>query len=274
MFDSMIQPILLYGSEVWGFENVKIIEQIHLKFCKRILKVRNTTPSFMVYGELGRNPLEISVKLRMVSFWNKLVVNENKLSSLLYRLMIRLKNSQNVNFKWINFVESIFNETGMSYIFSNQIAFYDKALLKQVLLDQFIQKWYSELYSTSRGQFYSIFKKDFELENYLRRLPESLRIWITKFRLSNIRLPIEIGRWYNIPKEQRMCNFCRESIGDEYHILFICQNENIVQLRNKYIPVYYRNNPNASKMKGMLSMCNTVLYKKLSIFIKKIASLL
>ena len=55
--DSMIEPILLYGSEVWGYENLKILEQIHLKFCKRILKVRNTTPNFIVYGELCRFPL-------------------------------------------------------------------------------------------------------------------------------------------------------------------------------------------------------------------------
>ena len=46
MFDSMIDSILLYGSEVWGYENLKVIEQIQLKFCKRILKVRNT---FFVY---------------------------------------------------------------------------------------------------------------------------------------------------------------------------------------------------------------------------------
>jgi hypothetical protein len=32
MFDSMIEPILLYGSEVWGYENLKFIEQIQLKF--------------------------------------------------------------------------------------------------------------------------------------------------------------------------------------------------------------------------------------------------
>jgi hypothetical protein len=45
----MIEPILLYGSEVWGYGNLKILEQIHLKFCKRILKVRNTTPNLIVY---------------------------------------------------------------------------------------------------------------------------------------------------------------------------------------------------------------------------------
>jgi hypothetical protein len=52
---------------VWGYENLKVIEQIQLKFCKRILKVRNTTPHFMIYGELGRFPLEIRVKLRMIT---------------------------------------------------------------------------------------------------------------------------------------------------------------------------------------------------------------
>jgi hypothetical protein len=91
MFDSMIEPILLYGSEVWGYENLKVIEQIQLKFCKRILKVRNTTPHFMIYGELGRFPLEIRVKLRMIAFWSKLVLNENKLSSVLHRLMLVLQ---------------------------------------------------------------------------------------------------------------------------------------------------------------------------------------
>ena len=66
LFDSLVEPIILYGSEVWGFENIQIMEKIHLTFCKRILNVRLTTPNHMVYGELGRCPLEIRVKLRMV----------------------------------------------------------------------------------------------------------------------------------------------------------------------------------------------------------------
>jgi hypothetical protein len=59
--DAMAEPILLYGSEIWDYENIKIFEQVHLGFCKRILKVRYSTPNFMVYGELGRYPLEIRV---------------------------------------------------------------------------------------------------------------------------------------------------------------------------------------------------------------------
>ena len=139
----MIEHILLYGSEVWGYENLKVIEQIQLKFCKRILKVRNTTPNFMIYGELGRFPLEIRVKLRMIAFWSKLVLNENKLSSVLYKLMYLLKAKHQYSFKWLNLIESysIFNSTGLGFIFINQFPVYDKSVFNQILLrDQFVQK--------------------------------------------------------------------------------------------------------------------------------------
>jgi hypothetical protein len=66
----MIEPILIYGSEVWGYENLKFIKQIHLKYCKRVIQVRNITPNFMVLGELGRFLIEVKVKLRMISFWS------------------------------------------------------------------------------------------------------------------------------------------------------------------------------------------------------------
>ena len=56
LFDSIVEPILLYGSEVWGFENTIDIEWIHLQFCINILHLRESTPNYMVYGELGRFP--------------------------------------------------------------------------------------------------------------------------------------------------------------------------------------------------------------------------
>jgi hypothetical protein len=50
LFDSLVEPIL-YGSEVWGYENLEILERVHMQFCKRILNLRLSTPNFMVYGE-------------------------------------------------------------------------------------------------------------------------------------------------------------------------------------------------------------------------------
>lgn len=53
LFDSMIAPILLYSCETWGFENVKIIDQFQLKYYKLILNLKSSTPSCMIYDELG-----------------------------------------------------------------------------------------------------------------------------------------------------------------------------------------------------------------------------
>jgi hypothetical protein len=68
--------ILIYGSEAWGYENLKFIEQIHLKYCKRVLQVRNITANFMVLGEPRRFPIEVKVKLRMISFWSRLIQSD------------------------------------------------------------------------------------------------------------------------------------------------------------------------------------------------------
>jgi hypothetical protein len=62
LFDSMIEPILIYDSEVWGYENLRFIEQIHLKYCKRVFQVRNTTPNFMVLGDF-------LLRLKLSSEW-------------------------------------------------------------------------------------------------------------------------------------------------------------------------------------------------------------
>jgi hypothetical protein len=51
--------------------------------------------------ETGRTH-QIRVKLRMIAFWSKLVLNENKLSSVLYRLMYLLKTKHQYSFKWVN----------------------------------------------------------------------------------------------------------------------------------------------------------------------------
>ena len=276
LFDSLVEPILLYGSEIWGYENLQIIEKVHLQFCKQILNVKKSTPNFMVYGELGRLPLEIQVKLRMVSFWSKLVHDENKLSSILYKLIFSINNNERNGSKWLKFIKSILDNTGMGYIYTEQYIDFKcyKQELKQKLCDQFIQTWFSDIRNSSRGQFYTLFKTDFYFENYLSRLSFQNRCWITKLRTSNLRLPIETGRWFNVLRENRICKLCNTNIGDEYHYLFNCKNQDVEHNRRKYIPKYYKNNPNVYKMKGMLSLCNISLLKNLAIFIKKLASLL
>ena len=89
LFDKMVLPILIYGSEIWGFENIDILERVHLQFCKMILHLKQSTPNFIVYAELGRYPITVSVKLRMINFWSRLLNGkESKMCAVLYKLFI------------------------------------------------------------------------------------------------------------------------------------------------------------------------------------------
>ena len=57
IFDSKVQSILLYSSEIWGLQKLENIEKKnHLMACKRFLGVPVRTPNKMVYGDLGRFP--------------------------------------------------------------------------------------------------------------------------------------------------------------------------------------------------------------------------
>jgi len=68
LFDSTIVHILTYGCEVWGFGNLKMIENAHTDFLKYILNVEQCTPHSMLYGELGRFPMYIVINKRSVGF--------------------------------------------------------------------------------------------------------------------------------------------------------------------------------------------------------------
>ena len=70
----------------------------------------------MIYGELGIIPVYITIKLRMACFWNKPIQNTNKLSGTMYKVMFHLSNTKNFEFTCLNYVKSIFDDAGLSYI--------------------------------------------------------------------------------------------------------------------------------------------------------------
>ncbi len=128
---------------------------------------------------------------------------------------------------------------------------------------------------STRGLLYMNIKSSLAIEPYLLKLPLYYRNFICKLRCSNVKFPVETGRWMGICREERTCNLCDDtSTADEFHYLFICKNENIRHLRQKYIPDYYTRHPNIHKMYGLFSFCNIPVMKRLAIFISKLIPLL
>jgi hypothetical protein len=119
---------------------------------------------------------------------------------------------------------------------------------------------------------YSKFKTEFKLENYLLRLNAVHRNYICKLRTSNIKFPIETGRWMGIPRDERLCNLCNLCIGNEFQYIFCC--ELLKDIRTKYMPNYFIICPCEAKMNTMLKIGNTQVLTHLSLFLQKIVKLL
>lgn len=125
LFDSLVSPVLLYSCEIWGFENLNLIEGVHLDFCKPLLKLRKSTPNYMVYGELGRFPMYLRIYQRMYNFWCTLVQPKtDKLSSFIYRIMLSLYQSSNIKSPWLQYIEKMLNQSGHWFLWNIQFIFY------------------------------------------------------------------------------------------------------------------------------------------------------
>ena len=71
-FTALVKPIMLFSSEIWGYElkpDKNAIENLFNKFCKDTLGVHGNATSLAIQGELGTFPLLIDLKVSMVSYY-------------------------------------------------------------------------------------------------------------------------------------------------------------------------------------------------------------
>ena len=127
----------------------------------------------MVLGEVGRYPIEIEAKCRMLGFWYGLSSTSHsespKISNLVFQLCSKLYYASDYKLPWLMKVHSFLDSLGLFYIWSNQIHTIEsfKRIVKQRLMEQFIQEWQSRVAENSVCSNYRLFKKKFCFEKYL-----------------------------------------------------------------------------------------------------------
>ena len=58
------------------------------------------------------------------------------------------------------------------------------------------------------------------------------RVALTRLRVSSKWLSIVTGAWTHVPRDQRLCRLCGNSVGDERHFLFQCGRLRDLRLRH------------------------------------------
>jgi len=238
LFDQLIKPIALYGSEIWGPDTLKFSaedcnkfseslhkfksEKLNLSFARFILGVHKKSQNSAVRGELGRAPLGIDIAANTVMYLKHL--QSDKTSPLLKEAFIL--NTTMPNGKgWVAKACKVHNYTSkqQSPDQTSNVRM-SRRLIKQNLTTEYKTFWTKQIKYEAKMRTYIIYKQSFALEDYLCTLPQSHQKAFTRFRISAHNLAIERGRYTRppTPLENRICPHCPQKIEDEHHFLLDC----------------------------------------------------
>ena len=240
LFDCLVKPILLYGSDFWGClkpPKNNPIENLHMQFCRQILGVQKNTTNSGVLLELGRTPLVLEAQRLSLKNWERIKNEEgNILITKSYH------NAQEKKLIWNQSITNTLAAHGMQ--FRTEAASNTGNAFLGRAQDIFHQEAFTQITNPdSKLRTYGMLKKTIGREEYLSKIRNTKhRQMLTKFRLSNHKLLIETGRHMKLPKHQRICPTCHVGIEDEIHLILKCKT--FTSLRNPLIEQCCQLKPN------------------------------
>ena len=280
LFDHVIVPVLTYGSEVWGVENVKMLDVFQRKYMKKQMHLRKSTPNCMLYGETGQLPLQCKTDARLLNFWAKLHTSEgyqHKLSETLYQFMRRLSDRGSIHFKWMQVVKQKLDHLGFGGLWESSRennsfnSLWFKEAVKQRVSDIYQQQWRSEMNLNKHCTYYRTFKDLLVIEKPLSVMRKGVSIPLFRFRCSNMPFPSN-RHVRDDPSGSTACHLCGSAEGDEVHFLLICPKLN--QIRLKFIRPNVLSMRPISAMKHLMQSKETREIEGLSVFLTHISKLL
>lgn len=279
LFDSVIKPILLYGSEVWGayvfkihdniqslhniIQNVTtLMEKVHSKMCKYILQVHKSASNYAVRCELGRLPLFINVACRILKYY--INICDRKESSIV-KTVFKLHESNASS--WYTFIKSIVKHLGLNL---NTMTAYSIKSSKNSVYNK-LCKISQELYIKNLSEYsklslYASIKTKHCKEKYLNCIHDvRVRKSVSQLRLSCHKLPIETGRYKGIEACNRFCTMCNMYVGTEQHCLIECLHPTITAIRTKFLTKIFQINSQLKQLNRTSLFKYILLFTDLSI---------
>jgi exonuclease III len=271
LFDCQIQPILTYGSEVWGLTpDQECLERVHLVALKRFLGVSYKSPRHLIYGETGRYPLYVATYSRCVKFWLRLtMLNTDRLPKKAYNMLLSLQRQNYTT--WACKVRNVLYRFGFGIVWETQGVGNVKLFLfefKQRLIDCFTQDWSSAMTTHDFYYVYSSFKREIFCSDHLYILRNmSVRKTFTRFRIGMSPLRSRAVEFQPERFNNHECPFCQNVDESEFHFLLVCPKYS--DLRDELIPSKYAQRPNLFKLVLLLSSTNESIISNLSYYVSR-----
>ena len=275
LFNTMVLPILFYGSEVWGLCKADPIETFYLSFLKSVLRVKTSTTNAYVYGELGVFPLYVQRQVRVLKYWAKIVsggLNDNSFVLKIYKALLELESRKPREVTWVTLVRDLLTKCGLEHYWETQRVECKRTfegLAKSRVYECYVREWRENVDNSTDGRLFRYIKDDFKFERYLNMNDSRLRVAITRIRLSSHLFYIERGRWSRpkIERGNRLCDVCNV-LEDERHCLLVCPK--FVNERRGKVPVWLNEDPSLNNFIRFLKGENETELKMLGMLCKSV----
>jgi hypothetical protein len=229
MFNTLVRPILLYGSEVWGIrkKGTSDIDKVFLRYIRNVLCIKCTTSNIITVGECGQLPPSVYAHYNVLCYAERLSrMSGNRLVRDVYEALKCLH--FNGFHTWVTDVYRLKDLYNIR-IDTNTISVKSyKRFYKDAVANVYISQWkdgLTDIVSNPILRTYNLIKEQFMCERYLTCVTNfKYRNALCKLRTGSHTLEIERGRHVNpkVDRAKRLCKLCK-NIEDEFHFLIECK---------------------------------------------------
>lgn len=239
LYSARIDPYLTWGCEVSGagsLNQLEKLEDVQLYFLRRILGVQSRSERCIIFSELGLWPIKARrLELQLRYLRDLLDLPHSHLAAV--ALQESLKTAATRARSWFALLRSGLEKLDIAISLQPSTAEVDTCLA--ALKTQTYSVLKSEITSSKKLEILQG-RRDFSngkptpssvlaFRDYLRLASNEQRRALTGILLSDHSLSVERlrrrdGRDYDIPREMRVCRFCREEPEEPLHALFQCRS--------------------------------------------------
>ena len=271
MYDSLVWPVIEYGSSIWGTSKSSCIEAVQNRACRYFMAVGKYTPNIAVQGDMGWTPTSVKIWKSMGSRWVRFrEMDDNRLNKRTSKWC--MKHGENRCKNWFYKFRNHMSLLELDFIFDDNQNYTKNAILRMIQekeFELFKQNWTENLNNVNRAngaqsklRSYRLFKSEYKSESYITaNLPIHHRSALAKFRCGVAPIRIETGRYERLALEDRLCTNCNV-VESEKHV--ICECPLYEDLRNslfdkaKHVIQSFDFLNSEEKMIAVLSNCHLV----------------
>ena len=213
--------------------------------------MNNKASNIACRAELGRLPLIIAINQRIMKYL--VYLNNKDNDSIVKQSFLISKNFHSIN-------NSGFYSNFINLIEHYHLPNFDRESLDNDRIrryttnmkEKYISLWRHSLEHSRKLELYEVFKDEYSTSDYLQRLRNfNERRNLMKFKLSNHKLMIELGR-YQTDHISRLCPLCKSNqVENETHFLLDCskyslQRRTFLNRINELIPNFERKSTSQS----------------------------